>query len=98
VPLLSRLKTEDHVAGQFVPPAGKQRRRTEQHCHVTVMAAGVHLARDLRAVLAPIRFLDRQGVHVGAQKHRLAPGLGRAKRADHTRSGDAGPGFEAQFA
>ena len=37
-----------------------------------IVAAGVHPARVLRAKRAALRLLDRQGVHVRAQRHRLA--------------------------
>ena len=53
---------------------------------MTVMAAGVHLARCLRCVRLPCRFLDGQGVHVRA--HADDP-IAREPALDH--ADNAGP-------
>ena len=42
-------------------------RRPKQHCCVPIMAAGMHDARLGRAVGKVGLFIDRQGVHIGAQ-------------------------------
>ena len=43
----------------------------QQHGGVAVMAAGMHPAEILRAVLEIVGFVHRQAVHVGAQSNRL---------------------------
>ena len=46
-------------------------RRSEQHRRVRVVAAGVHLAGDLRREWFPATLGQRQRVHVGAQTRDL---------------------------
>ncbi len=53
----------------------------QQHRRVAVVAAGVHLAGDLRRVRDAGLFLDVQCVEIGAQADRLAAGAG-AEHAD----------------
>ncbi len=72
VALLARLEHEDDVPGQVLAAFGQQAGRADQHGGVQVVAAGVHGAVDGRAVVDGDAFLDRQGVHVGAQQHARA--------------------------
>ena len=58
----------------------------EQHRRVPVVAAGVHLAGVPRLVGQVGRFLDRQGVHVGAQADGWA--VARLQHADDARLAD----------
>ena len=39
----------------------------EQHCHVPIVTASMHLALVLRTVIKRVHFLHIQSVHVGAQ-------------------------------
>ncbi len=81
-----RLKEQHDVAVQRRAARTQFARRAEQHRGVRVVTAGVHLARHFaRARFARI-FIDRQRVHVGAQRGRAA----RQRAADH--ADDAGPG------
>ena len=82
--LLGRLEAELDRAGELVVALQQQARRGEEDRGVAVVAAGVHHAGVLRAVLDLVFFLDRQRVHVGPQQHgpaqtpcRQCPGSGR---------------------
>ncbi|MNT32129.1 hypothetical protein D3C72_1679920 [compost metagenome] len=73
-------RLEDQVHGAVEGLVLRQMaRRAEQHRGVAVVAAGVHLAGVLRAVIKGVRFLQRQRVHVGAQ----ADGARAVAVADH---------------
>jgi hypothetical protein len=65
--LLGRLERELHA------PREKRRVQPARHLEpdgdVPVVAAGVHLARVLRAVGDVVRFFDRERVHVGADQY-----------------------------
>src|SRR4029079_718472 len=65
-PLLGRLEDHDCGAGE-VAGFGEIARRAEQHCGMTIVAAGMHLAGHRRSIWEIVRLLDRQCVHVGAQ-------------------------------
>ena len=74
-------RLEDQMDGAIeIAMLGQVVRRAQQHRGVTVVAARVHLAFVLRAMAEGVRFLQRQGVHVGAQ----ADGLGAIAIADDT--------------
>ena len=60
------LEQQRHPAGEFAG-FGQILGRTQQHGHMAVMAAGVHLAGDGRGMLGPGQLFDRQRVHIGAQ-------------------------------
>ena len=62
--LFSLLEAEIDRAGQQLPMAGQQLCGPEQDGRMGVVAAGVHLARDLGAVIALLRFGEGQGVKV----------------------------------
>ena len=69
--LLGRLKDEMHRAGE-IARLGEVLRGAEQHRGVAVMAAGMHPAVVLRGVREAVLLLDRQRIHVGAQRDRAA--------------------------
>ena len=78
---------EDHHSGAVeIARLGEIFCRAEQHRGVAIMAAGVHLAGDLRSISYAGGFHDRQCVHVGPQADGLA--RGRFAAADH--ADDAG--------
>ena len=73
--LLRRLEEELDGAGEVAAPLGEEARGAEQDRGVDVVAAGVHLARHLRAVGHVLAVLERQRVDVGAQRDaRSRPG------------------------
>ena len=66
-PFFRRL--EDKAHGTVEPTfLGKEFCRSEQHSRVTVMAAGMHRAGILRAVVLRPLFGDAQGVHIGPER------------------------------
>ena len=67
----------------------------EQHGGMRVMAAGVHQAGGLRFVGDLVRFLDRQGIHIGANANRRPP---FADPRHHARLRHADFGFDAHVA
>ena len=68
-----RLKNQVHGAVE-IALLRQILRGPEQHRHVAVMAASVHLAVMRGAVREGIRFLHRQCIHVGAQSDRTRAG------------------------
>ena len=74
--LFRRLKDHDRVARE-IPRLGEITGRAEQHRSMPVMAAGVHLARRPGGVSEICRLLDRQRVHIGAQRDYLDIAFGR---------------------
>ena len=73
--LLAGLEQEADLAGEVLAHAGQHRGRAEQDRRVAVVPAGVHDAGVLRCERQPGVLLDRQRVHVGADRER---GPGRA--------------------
>ena len=72
--------------------------RAQQHGGVAVMAAGMHHALGRAAIRDVVQFLDRQGIHVGAQADGAVAGA-VAQHAHHAGDADAAmhldaPGFE----
>ena len=65
------LEEQAHGAGQaaLVGQLLEQGRRAHQHRRVRIMPAGVHNTGPLTVETAAVLFLDRQGVHIGAQPH-----------------------------
>ena len=55
-------------AGQLSPPVGQQTRRPDEHGHVGVVPAGVHLAVDSGGEVQAGVLGHLEGVHVGAQQ------------------------------
>ena len=92
--LLRRLKDQNCGAGE-VARVGEVLCGAEQHGGVTVMAAGVHLARHGRFVGKIGLLLDRQRIHVGAQPDHLAASFAPPDDADDAGSADAGRHFVA---
>ena len=96
--LLRRLKNHHCVAGE-IAGLGEIACRAEQHRGVTVMAAGMHLARRLGGVGQIGLFLDRQRIHVGAQADHLdvaiALRLAALDDADHPGAAKTGGDFVA---
>ena len=69
-------RLEDHIGGAVeVARLGEIARRTEEHRRVAVVAAGVHAAFVLRAVLEAVPLVHRQAIHVGAQPDGAAASL-----------------------
>jgi hypothetical protein len=66
--LLGRLEQEDEGAGQRLQPRGEHLGGAHQDRHVTVVTAGVHHARDLGTILVLGELIDRQRVHVRAER------------------------------
>ena len=83
--LLGGLEGEDDVAAQLVASLGEDFGEGQCDGDVAVVAAGVHHAGSLRAILGVADLLDGQRVDVGANQQR-APGSiasGPAQHADH---------------
>jgi len=97
LPLLRGLEAEDDVTAKLVPKIAKQRGGPEEHRHVAVVAAGVHLARHPGAVLPSLDFLNRQGIHVGPQQNGGAGGLRSTQHTDDPRAADLGAHLESQL-
>ena len=68
--LLGRLEYQKHVAFQLVEGVHVLSER-QDHRHVSVVPAGVHFVFVCGTVAARVRFLDRQSVHVGAERVRF---------------------------
>jgi hypothetical protein len=85
--LLGGLKDEVDGAVE-IPCLGKIARGPEQHRRVAVMAAGMHDALMRRGVRAAGLLLDRQRIHVGAQRDG-ALAAAATQRADHAGPGEA---------
>jgi hypothetical protein len=62
--------------------------RSQQHCRMAVMTAGMHAARIVRDMREIILFRDMQSIHVGTQCHRTAARHRSLQGADHPRSRD----------
>ena len=93
--LLGRL--EDQMHGAFEIPGRREvLGSAEQHRRMAVMAAGVHLAVQGRAVGEIIHLLDRQCVHIGTQPDR-GGGVAAPDRADHPGSGQSAIDLAAIF-
>ncbi len=80
--LFAGLEHEAHLAGEAVLVAGQQSGGAGEHCHMRVVAAGVHLAVVLRLEVEREVLLQRQGIHVAAQQDRGA-GPARVEIGDH---------------
>jgi len=88
-----RLKDHDRLARE-IARLREIARGTQKHRGMTVMAAGVHQAFRFGGVRQVGRFLDRQGIHVGAQPDHFhtdrAGGPAALDDADHTGAANAG--------
>ena len=84
-----RLEQKGHRAAEI---AGLRQilRRAEQHGGVSVMAAGMRLARILRGPFHAARFGNGQRIHVGAQGDCRAVAVPSLYDADHAGAADAG--------
>ena len=78
-PLLRRLEEEHHIFRHLAPVAGHQLRQEQEHGHVSVVAAGVHLPRPLGDVVRLILLGDVQCVHVRPE----GDGLLRLRGEEH---------------
>ena len=70
--LLRRLEHQAHVAGKLVLHLVEDLGGAQQHGHVIVMAAGMHLALVVGCEGQAGLLLDRQSINIGAQRHGLA--------------------------
>ncbi len=61
---------DDHYGPREIAALGQVARRAKQHGGVAIVAAGMHLTRDLGAVGEVGLLLDWQRVHVGAKPDR----------------------------
>ena len=64
--LFGRLKDEIDTAVE-APAIGQVLGSTEQHGHVTIVTAGVHLAGVGRPIIEAVLFGNCQGIHICAQ-------------------------------
>ena len=74
---------------------GQQHRRADGGGDVNIVAAGVHFAGSLGFVGNIVRFLDRQGVDVGADGDSFA-GFCALQQGDDAGFGDVAPHFQAK--
>jgi hypothetical protein len=88
-PLLAGLEAEDDVPREALALLDEDRRGAQQHRHVAVVSAGVHLAGNGGPVGPPGRFFDRQRVHVRAEQHRRRRRPARPENGDDTGLRDA---------
>jgi hypothetical protein len=75
---------------------GQNLGRAKQHGRVTIMAAAMHHAGDLRSVRQAGRLVHRQRIHVGAKADGAVAGA-RTQRADNAGTADAFFNFEPQL-
>jgi hypothetical protein len=78
-----------------LPRFGKIARGSEQHRRMAVMAAGMHPPVMARAISEFVRFLDRQGIEIGAQADR-ARAVALLQPTDHAGLADAAMHFAAE--
>ena len=86
--LLRRLEDEHHAAGQRRAHLRHHACNAAHDRRVRVVAARVHLARDLRRVVEARGLAHRQRVHVGANRHRR-PGLAAFEHGHDAGAADA---------
>ena len=86
--LLAGLEHEDDVAGELFASRRQDVSGADEGCDVEVVAAGVHHARLLGAVVTTHLLVDRQGVHVATEQDHLAWPAGRLRLPPH--DGDDG--------
>jgi glutamine amidotransferase-like uncharacterized protein len=96
VALLRGLEKQADAPRKIVFAGGNQFGRAEQHRHVTVVTAGVHLTIDARAVCVRVFLENRQCIHIGAQHHG-APRLAALDDSDNAGTPNAGMHVEAQM-
>ena len=70
-------------------------RGAEQHGRVAVVATGVHLAGNCRAVRGPCDLLNVERIHIGAQRDHAVASEPALERADDARFGDSLDHLEA---
>ena len=70
--LLRGLEKELHTPGPFTPGFHQYAGRAKGNGHMGVMAAGMHMAGMQGAEGAGNILCQRQGVHVGPKRHRIA--------------------------
>jgi len=87
--LLRRLKDDSNRAAE-IPCRSQVLGRAQQHGHVAVMPAGVHLPWNGRPVWQIGLFLDRQGVHVGTEANDRPCSLAAVDDAHHAGTPQAG--------
>jgi hypothetical protein len=92
--LLGRLEDEIDRAVKVLC-LGQVLGRTQQHHRVTVVAAGVHLARDRRLVIELVGLVDVERVHVGAEPNRPLRSAG-PQHAHHAGLGEASVNFQTE--
>ena len=87
---LGRLE-DQHRGAVEIARLGKVARRAEQHRHVPVMAAGMHLAGNGRGIVCTRLLEERQRIHVGTEADHPAASVAPAvDDADHARPPDTG--------
>lgn len=88
---------KNYRPGEFLAPFGQEGRRSQDHCHMGVVAATVHPAWIAGGELLAGIFLEGQGVHIGPQGDAGAfPGPGQD--TNHPGTADAAPDLQPQFA
>ena len=95
-PFFRRLENEIGSAGE-ITRRRKVFRGTQQHCHMAVVAAGVHLSGHLGAVGDIGLFLHGQGVHVGTQTDGTLAVAVAFQHADDTGPGKAAHDLDTEF-
>ena len=68
--LFPRLKDQQDVVRKGRKDLRQSKRKPQQHCHMAVMSAGVHLAGVLTVVGHSGLLLDGQGIHIAAKSDR----------------------------
>ena len=94
--LLGGLEAEPQASRPAVTQGHERGRGPKRHCHVAVVAAGMHHTLDCRGDDPVVAALDnRERVHVGAQ-HQRGTRLATVEICEHAGATDAGSDREAE--
>ena len=99
--LLGGLKSKLDAPGELIAAGRQHFGEGEPDGDVGVMAAGVHLARRLRAILDVVLFGDGQRVDISADEQRapvLRAGSSAVEQSDDASASDALGDFQPGFA
>ena len=96
IALFGRLEEQVDRTAEL-PGSGKVERRTDQHGHVPVMAAGMHLSWYRRSVWMTALLVDRQRVHIRTQRDRRSRS-GSPDHSDNATTADSGMDLYTEFA
>ncbi len=69
---LARLEDQAHITAQALPLLPQKLGRSQQPCHMQVMAAGVHQPFCFTGKGQSGFLLNGQRIHIGPQSHRLS--------------------------